>query len=112
MLHHRKGTVLTLVNKSIPAEAPTLYLWILGHEQEPPSQCNSCRIRASGEQIHDCVQKVFIVKVVVGNPRFLREEDELMQLLKVQTAAAILGSDTKRHSRFATESPEYLMCTR
>lgn len=96
-----KGTVLRLMNKeravSIPAEAPTLYLWILGHEQEPPPQCNSCRIRASGKQIHDCVQKVLIVKVAVGNPRFLREEDESMQLLKAQSAAAILGCDTKRH---------------
>lgn len=56
------------------SEAPTLYLWILGHEQKSPSQCSCCCISASSKQIHNCVQKVFIVEVAVGNPRFLQEK--------------------------------------
>ena len=49
----------------------TLYFWILGHKQKCPSQCSCCCISSSSKEIKDGIQKVFIVEVAVGNPRFL-----------------------------------------
>lgn len=52
-------------------EPPTLYVRVLGHEQEPPPQRGCCGVRASSKEVQHSCHQVFIMEELVG-PGFLQ----------------------------------------
>lgn len=51
-------------------EPPTLYVRVLGHQQEPPPQRGCCGVGASSKEVQHSRHQVFIMEELVG-PRFL-----------------------------------------
>lgn len=52
-------------------ESFTLWLWELGHEEERPPQRRGGGLSTSSKQVEDGYEKVFIMKLTVGNSSFL-----------------------------------------